>query len=178
MTDSREPMAEPAARDQDEAFMRMALQAAQEAEVKGDLPVGAVLVHEGRVIARAGNARRVHCDPTAHAELRVLREGARVLGDWRLQGCTLYATLEPCAMCAGAIVLARLDRVVYAAADPKGGAVRSLYRLVEDPRLNHRADVTPGVLGAEAGAMLTAFFRDLREKRARERRGDREAEGA
>jgi len=138
--------------------MREALVEAEAAAAHDDVPVGAVLVHDGVAIARAHNRREADVDPTAHAELLALREGAHHLGDWRLSGCTLYVTLEPCAMCAGALVLARLGRVVFAADDPKAGAVGAIYDIPRDPRLNHTVEVVRGVLAEEAGALLRGFF--------------------
>jgi len=138
--------------------MREALVEAEAAAAHDDVPIGAVLVHDGEAIARAHNRREVDVDPTAHAELLALREGARHLGSWRLSGCTLYATLEPCTMCAGALVLSRLDRVVFAADDPKAGAVGAIYDIPRDPRLNHTVEVVRGVLAEEAGALLSGFF--------------------
>jgi len=145
-----------------EGFMREALVEARRAEAAGDVPIGAVIVRERRIIARAGNRRAADNDPVAHAELVALRAAAATLADWRLTGCTLYVTLEPCVMCAGAIVLARVDTVVYGAADPKAGAVETLYHLLDDPRLNHRPTVIAGVLADECGQMLTDFFRRQR----------------
>ncbi|NLF32008.1 MAG: nucleoside deaminase [Planctomycetes bacterium] len=142
--------------------MREALAEARLAEAAGDVPIGAVIVREGRIIARAGNRRAADNDPVAHAELLAIRAAAVAVGEWRLTGCTLYVTLEPCVMCAGAIILARVDAVVYGAADPKAGAVRTLYHLLDDPRLNHRPDVLGGVLAAECGQALTDFFRRQR----------------
>jgi tRNA(adenine34) deaminase len=142
----------------DERAMRLALQEAAAAEVHGDVPVGAVVVRDGRVIAARHNERELTGDPTAHAEVLALRDAAAVVGHWRLLDCTLYVTLEPCAMCAGAIVSARVDRVVYGATDPKAGAVRSLYQIADDDRLNHRAAVVPGVLADESSQRLKAFF--------------------
>jgi tRNA(adenine34) deaminase len=156
--------------EQDRFFMEAAMAAARDAAAAGDIPIGAVVVRDGAIIARVGNARRIDKDPTGHSEIRALQAAARVVGDWRLLGCTLYVTLEPCVMCAGALVLSRVDRVVYAAADPKAGAVESLYRILDDRRLNHQPRVTGGVLAEEAGAMLTSFFRA--------RRGGRVVEGA
>jgi tRNA(adenine34) deaminase len=141
-----------------ERWMREALVEAEAAAAHDDVPIGAVLVHDGEAIARAHNRREVDVDPTAHAELLALREGARHLGSWRLSGCTLYATLEPCTMCAGALVLSRLDRVVFAADDPKAGAVGAIYDIPRDPRLNHTVEVVRGVLAEEAGALLSGFF--------------------
>lgn len=146
----------------DVAFMRAALEEAEAAPAHGDVPIGAVVVVAGEVVARGHNRREVDADPTAHAELLAIREAARQLGSWRLDGATLYVTLEPCPMCAGALVLARLPRLVYGATDPKAGAVGSLYDLVDDPRLNHRVDVTSGVLATEGARLLTDFFRTRR----------------
>jgi tRNA(adenine34) deaminase len=148
--------------DIDERFMRQALAAARRAPVHADVPVGAVIVKDGEVLARARNTRERDSDPAAHAELVAIRKAARKLGSWRLNGCTLYVTLEPCAMCAGAIVLARLPRLVYGATDPKAGFVGSLGDLCRDPRLNHRPEVTAGVLGEECGRILVDFFREKR----------------
>lgn len=142
----------------DTHFMQLALREAEAAAAEDEVPIGAVIVHDGRVIASAHNQREQLHDPTAHAEMVAITQAAGVLGDWRLEGCTLYVTLEPCPMCAGAIVLARVPRVVYGAADPKAGAAASLYRLLDDGRLNHRAEVTTGVLSNECGAILTRFF--------------------
>ncbi len=149
----------------DEDYMRLALQQAQAAAEADEAPVGAVIVCDGAVIAAARNEREALRDPTAHAELIAITQAAAALGNWRLENCTLYVTLEPCPMCAGAIVLARIPRVVYGADDPKGGAVRSLYRLLEDSRLNHRAVVVPGVMAEAAGGILSDFFRRKRESR-------------
>jgi len=142
--------------------MELALAQARQAIEVGETPIGAVLVHEGAVLAAAHNRREIDFDPTAHAEMLVLRAAAQTLGRWRLSGCTLYVTLEPCAMCAGALVLARIDRLVFGAHDPKAGAVESLYRLVDDARLNHRVQVTGGVLAEACGSMLSEFFRAKR----------------
>jgi len=146
----------------DEVFMRDALEEAKAAEAHGDVPIGAVVVKDGRVVARAGNRREADRDPTAHAEILALRAASKVVGAWRLEHCTLYVTLEPCFMCAGACVNARIERVVYAAKDPKAGAVESLANVPGDPRLNHRPEVLGGVLAGEAGALLKAFFRERR----------------
>jgi tRNA(adenine34) deaminase len=153
-----------------EHFMRLALREAQAALEAGEVPIGAVVVHDDpagdrRVIAAAHNQREQLRDPTAHAEMLAITQAASALGNWRLTDCTLYVTLEPCPMCAGAIVLARLPRLVYGATDPKAGAVETLYRLVDDPRLNHRAQVTPGVLAEPCGEVLSQFFRQKRGKR-------------
>ncbi|MFM7082633.1 MAG: tRNA adenosine(34) deaminase TadA [Actinomycetota bacterium] len=138
--------------------MRVALQQAVRAESHGDVPVGAVVVHDGRVIAEACNERDLRSDPTAHAEVLALRAAAERLGRWRLDDCTLYVTLEPCAMCAGAIVNARVGTVVFGAADLKAGAMGSLYNLAADPRLNHEPVVRHGVLAAECASLVEKFF--------------------
>jgi tRNA(adenine34) deaminase len=147
----------------DEELMRMALAEAARAGEHGDVPIGAVVAREGEVIAAAGNERELARDPTAHAELLALRAAAAVLGGWRLPDTTLYVTLEPCAMCAGAIVLARVPRVVFAASDPKAGAAGSVLDILAEPRLNHRPDVVGGVLADEAGALLKEFFAERRK---------------
>lgn len=139
--------------------MRRALEEAHRVRATGDVPVGAVLLDpEGRVVASAGNEREATGDPTAHAEVLVLRRAAAVAGTWRLDGHTLVVTLEPCTMCAGALVLARVGRLVFGAYDPKAGAVASLFDVLRDPRLNHRVDVRGGVLEAECSAVLLDFF--------------------
>ena len=139
-------------------FMELALEEARLAAEADEVPIGAVLVREGAVIARGGNRTIRDCDPTAHAEICVLREAARALGNYRLAGTTLYVSIEPCAMCAGAIIQARVDRVVYGADDPKGGAVRTCFEVLNHAKLNHQVDVTAGVLADESVAMLQAFF--------------------
>ena len=139
--------------------MRLAIDEAQAAQVTGDVPIGAVVVGPaGAVIGRGRNAREAEGDPTAHAEILALRAASAAAGSWRLEGCTLVVTLEPCAMCAGAAVLARVARLVYGTADPKGGAVGSLWDLVRDRRLNHRPEVVSGVLADECAAILREFF--------------------
>jgi tRNA(adenine34) deaminase len=148
----------------DEAAMELALEQAALAFDQGEVPVGAVVVLDGRIISRAFNLRETRSDPTAHAERLALTLAGEALGTWRLDGCTLYVTLEPCPMCAGAIVQARVARVVYGAADPKAGACDSLYRIVADPRLNHRAAITRGVLTERCGAILSRFFQERRPK--------------
>ena len=142
----------------DEEWMREALEEARAAERGGEVPVGAVLVRQGLWLGRGGNRTITECDPTAHAEIVALRAGARAAGNYRLEGATLYVTVEPCAMCAGAIVQARLARVVYGADDPKGGAFRSCFELLTSPLMNHRVEVTPGVLAEECAALLQKFF--------------------
>jgi tRNA(adenine34) deaminase len=151
----------------DERFMRDALASARRSLAHGDVPVGASVVRHGVVIARGRNSRERDDDPTAHAEILAIRRAARKLGSWRLTSCTLYVTLEPCAMCAGAMVLARLPRLVYGAPDPKAGFAGSLGDLVRHPRLNHRVDVTPDVLAAECGRILVEFFRERRAEKPR-----------
>jgi tRNA(adenine34) deaminase len=142
----------------DERFMRLALTEARAAAEHADTPVGAVVVHSGEVIAAAHNERELRGDPTAHAETIALREAARALGNWRVLDSTLYVTLEPCAMCAGAIVLARVPHVVFGAPDPKAGAAGSVLDVLAQPRLNHRPSVQGGLLAVECGDMLRAFF--------------------
>src|SRR5919107_4178254 len=142
----------------DERFMRLALNEAQRALNHGDVPVGAVLVHDGEVIGAGHNERELREDPTAHAELIAIREGARHLGSWRLLDTVLYVTLEPCAMCAGAIVLGRIPRVVYGAVDPKAGAAGSVLDILAEPRLNHRPAVAGGLLAEESATLLRHFF--------------------
>ncbi len=142
--------------------MQMALQQAQRAFEQEEVPVGAVIFHQDRLVAAAHNQRETLRDPTAHAEMIAITQAAQALGDWRLQECTLYVTLEPCAMCAGAILQARIPTVVYGASDPKAGAVESLYRLLSDPRLNHRCQVVSGLMAQQCGELLTQFFRRQR----------------
>lgn len=143
--------------------MRLALAEAEQAKRTGDVPVGAIVIDaSGAVIATGRNRREIDRDPTGHAEIVAMRAAAAHLGTWRLHGATLVVTLEPCVMCAGALVNARIDRVVYGCDDPKAGALRSLYLLGEDPRLNHRFAVTPGILAAECSAILSNFFAALR----------------
>jgi tRNA(adenine34) deaminase len=145
-------------------YMQQALAEARQAAEEDEVPVGAVIVHDGRIIAAAHNQRETLHDPTAHAEMIAITQAAEALGGWRLEGCTLYVTLEPCPMCAGAIVQARVPTVVYGAFDPKAGAVASLYELLSDVRLNHRCELVAGVLGDECGALLTEFFRGRRAR--------------
>jgi tRNA(adenine34) deaminase len=148
--------------DNDLGYMRLALEEARAAALAGEVPVGAVLVFDGKVLARSGNRTIRDCDPTAHAEVVVLREAARVLRNYRLLGTTLYVTIEPCSMCAGAIVQARVPRVVYGCDDPKGGAVRSCFEILSHPRLNHQVAVTGGVLADECAAVIQSFFAERR----------------
>jgi tRNA(adenine34) deaminase len=148
----------------DDEFMRVAIAEAAAAAAAGDVPIGAVVVRGGAVVGRGRNRREVDADPTAHAEIVAMREAARAGGEWRLVGATVYATLEPCPMCAGALVNARVARVVYGCPDPKAGAVDTLFAIGRDARLNHRFDVTSGVLAAEAAAQLRAFFAARRRR--------------
>jgi tRNA(adenine34) deaminase len=150
----------------DEEAMAIALDEARLAGAGGDVPVGAIVVSDGRAVARAHNQREQRADPTAHAEILALRSAAAALRRWRLDGATVYVTLEPCPMCAGALVAARVHRLVFGASDPKAGACGSLYNLCVDPRLNHEVLVSPGVLAEKAGAVLAAFFDDRRARPA------------
>ncbi len=147
----------------DRRFMQQAIELARKAEDSEDVPIGALVVHEGRIIGRGYNQREKLHDPTAHAEMIALTAAAEYLGQWRLDGCTMYVTLEPCAMCAGALVLARMQRLVYAATDPKAGACGSLYEITQDPRLNHRVETIAGVLAEPAAELLRVFFHHRRE---------------
>ena len=142
--------------------MRIALREAERATEHEDVPVGAVVVHEGEVAGVGHNERELRADPTAHAEMLAIREAARALGSWRLLDCVLYVTLEPCAMCAGAIVLARVPRVIFAASDPKAGAAGSVLDVLAEPRLNHRPEVASGLFAGESAALLQAFFSSRR----------------
>ena len=148
--------------EQDEQYMRQAIEAAKIAQENGDVPIGAVVVYENQVIGRAYNQREQLKDPTAHAEIIALTQAAAFIESWRLHGCTMFVTLEPCAMCAGALVLGRLDRLVYGCNDPKAGACGSLYNIVQDERLNHRLEITSGVLADECAKLLQDFFRQKR----------------
>lgn len=148
----------------DEKYMRLALEEAEAAAAEGEVPIGAVVVCDGRVVARAHNRRETDADPSAHAEFLAMVEASRELGRWRLTGCTVYVTLEPCLMCAGLMVNARVDRCVYGAADPKGGAVGTLFDVSHDERLNHEFEVTSGVLADDAAGLLRSFFRARRRR--------------
>jgi tRNA(adenine34) deaminase len=148
--------------DQDERFMRAALREAAAAEEAGDVPIGAVIVKDGQLIGKAHNQRELLQDPTAHAEMIALTQAAEKVGSWRLEGCTIYVTLEPCPMCAGALVMGRVVRLVYGCDDPKAGACGTLYDIVRDARLNHRLEVRKGVLAEECSSILTTFFRKKR----------------
>ena len=153
-------MSEPA----HDRWMREAIAQAEEAERLAEVPIGCAIVHDAtqRIIGRAYNRREVDHDPTAHAEMVAIREASRALGHWRLLDCTLYVTLEPCPMCAGAVVNARVPRLVYGCDDPKAGAVRTLYQICDDARLNHRVEVIPGILSNECAELLQRFFRARR----------------
>ena len=144
--------------------MRAAIAEAEVAGKLGEVPVGAVVVLDGKLIGSGGNRRESAADPTAHAEMLAIRSAAQTIGGWRLVDATLYVTQEPCPMCAGAIVNSRLSKLVYGCDNPKAGAVRTLYQLVEDPRLNHRVEVASGVLAVECGKLLTQFFENLRSQ--------------
>jgi tRNA(adenine34) deaminase len=148
----------------DEAYMRIALEEAAQAAVLQEVPVGAVVVLEDRVIGRGGNRRESTADPTAHAEILALRQAAQTIGHWRLVGATLYVTQEPCPMCAGAVINARISRLVFGCDNPKAGSVKTLYQLPEDARFNHRVEVVGGVLADECGRIMTEFFAGLRRQ--------------
>ncbi len=144
--------------DADALFMQIAMEEGRTAAAVGEVPIGALIVLDGRVLARSGNRTVRDCDPTAHAEIMVIREAARLLRNYRMPGTTLYVTIEPCCMCAGAIIQARIPRLVYGADDPKGGAARSCFEVLTSPSLNHQVEVTPGVLPSECAAILQSFF--------------------
>jgi tRNA(adenine34) deaminase len=150
----------------DERFMQEAIHEAFAARMLGEVPVGAVVVCEGEIVGRGRNRNIVDRDPTAHAEIVALREAAAEVGNHRLVGCELFVTIEPCAMCAGAMVLARIRRLVYGADDPRAGAVHSVFSIVNDPRLNHRIEVVPGVLGGRCADLMQSFFRERRTERS------------
>ena len=160
-----EPAANPNSKlSADEQYMRIAVDQARIAEENGDVPIGAVIVHNDTIIAKAYNQREQLQDPTAHAEIIALTQAAASLENWHLNGCTMYVTLEPCPMCAGALVLSRMDKLVYGCDDPKTGAVKSLYAIVTDERLNHRLEVVSGVLADECAKQLQDFFQSRRGK--------------
>jgi tRNA(adenine34) deaminase len=144
--------------NKDIEFMQGALEEARAAAAAGEVPIGALLVHDGNILARSGNRTIRDCDPTAHAEIVVLREAASALGNYRLADTTLYVTIEPCSMCAGAVVQARIPRLVYGADDPKGGAVRSCFKILSHERLNHQVEITSGVLADDCAALIQSFF--------------------
>lgn len=144
--------------DADISYMQLALEEARAAATAGEVPIGALIVHEGKILGRSSNRTIRDCDPTAHAEMVAIREAARLLGNYRMAGTTLFVTLEPCSMCAGAIIQARIPRLVYGADDPKGGAVRSCFEILTNSTLNHQVEVLPGVLAADSAAILQSFF--------------------
>ncbi|MCF0150615.1 MAG: nucleoside deaminase [Firmicutes bacterium] len=153
-----------------EAFMRLALAQAQLAFDAGEIPIGAVIVKDGQVVGRGYNSTEADKDPTCHAEIKAIRDAAKTLGGWRLPGCDMYVTTEPCAMCAGAIVLARIEHLYIGTMDPKAGACGSLRTIPNDPRLNHQAEIVTGVLQPECEQILKEFFRRLREKKKQEKK--------
>lgn len=155
--------------DSDQRFMQIALDEAIKAYDQGEVPVGAVVVHQGRIVGRGHNLRETLHDPTAHAEVIALTAASEALKSWRLEDCTMYVTLEPCPMCAGALVNARVPRVVYGATDPKAGACESLYHLLQDDRLNHCAEVLGGIMAEDSALLLRQFFQEAREKSRRKR---------
>ncbi len=144
--------------DPDVSFMQLAIEEARAAAAAGEVPIGSLVVHDGKILARSGNRTIRDCDPTAHAEIIVIREAARLLRNYRMAGATLYVTLEPCSMCAGAIIQARIPRLVYGADDSKGGAVRSCFEILTNAALNHQVEAIPGVLAAECASILQTFF--------------------
>jgi tRNA(adenine34) deaminase len=163
---STNPLSNIAETPTDEVFMEEALRAAQRALETGEVPVGAIVVCGGKIIGRGGNRNLTDCDPTAHAEIIALREASAALGNHRLEDCELFATIEPCAMCAGALVHARLKRLVYGADDPKAGAIRSVMQVLNHPNLNHRMEVRAGVLAGRCAEILQTFFRLRREEKS------------
>lgn len=156
----------------DQRFMALALQEARQAGELGEVPIGAVLVWEGQVVGRGSNRREIDQDPTAHAEMLAIRQAARNQGSWRLLDTTLYVTLEPCTMCMGAIILARIPRLVFACRDPRAGAVGSIYDFSQDERFNHRVEVTEGILEQECSQLLSGFFQRLRDDKKRLKKRD------
>lgn len=154
----------------DHYYMEMAIEEAEKAAAKGEVPIGAVIIHDGKVIARAHNLRETTQNAVTHAELLAIQEACQQLGSWRLEDTKLYVTLEPCPMCAGAILQSRIPRVIYGARDIKAGSVDSLYRLLNDERFNHQCDVTENVMAEECGQLLTQFFRTIRENKKKKKR--------
>ena len=150
---------------EDERFMKVAIEAAKIAEDNGDVPIGAIIVYQNQIIGKAYNQREQLKDPTAHAEIIALTQAAAALENWHLNGCTMYVTLEPCSMCAGALVLSRMDKLCYGCSDPKNGACGSLYNIVQDKRLNHRLKVTSGVLAEQCKKQLQNFFQQRRNEK-------------
>ncbi|MFP3917585.1 tRNA adenosine(34) deaminase TadA [Lysinibacillus telephonicus] len=162
--------------NKDLEFMKYAIEEAQKAAKIGEVPIGAVIVYQNKIIARAHNLRETSQNAVTHAELMAIQQACEAIGSWRLEETTLYVTLEPCPMCAGAILQSRIPRVVYGARDMKAGCVDSLYRLLNDARFNHECDVTEGVLAEECGQMLTDFFKDLRERKKAEKKMKKQLE--
>ncbi|SIR69005.1 tRNA-adenosine deaminase [Domibacillus enclensis] len=158
----------------DEFFMNLAIEEAKKAERLGEVPIGAVIVKNNDVIASGHNLRETTQNAVTHAELLAIEKACEAAGSWRLEGATLYVTLEPCPMCSGAILLSRVERVVYGAVDPKAGCAGTLMNLLDDDRFNHRCEVVPGVLAEECGMMLTQFFRNLRQKKKEQKRKNAE----
>jgi tRNA(adenine34) deaminase len=156
-------------KNQDELYMREAIAEAQKAGEAGEVPIGAVIVVDGEIISRAHNLRETNQSSIAHAEVLAIEEACRKLGTWRLEGAELYVTLEPCPMCAGAVMLSRIQRVIYGAADPKGGCAGTFMNLLQDERFNHQSELTTGVLEEECGSLLSDFFRQLRARKKQER---------
>jgi tRNA(adenine34) deaminase len=156
----------------DEKYMKVAINEALKAQHIGEVPIGAVIVKDNKIIARAHNLRETRQDPTAHAEYLAIQKAAKIVGSWRLEDCTLYVTLEPCVMCAGAIVMSRIPRVVYGASDPKGGCSGSLMDLTQEARFNHRAIVDKHILADECGELLRQFFKNIRKKKKISRTDD------
>lgn len=152
-----------------EKYMKEAIEEAKKAGLIGEVPIGAVIVHDGQIIARAHNLRETNQSSIAHAEVLAIDEACKALGTWRLEGATLYVTLEPCPMCAGASMLSRVERVVYGASDPKGGCAGTFMNLLQDDRFNHQSEVIPGVLKEECGQLLSDFFRNLREEKRKKK---------
>lgn len=152
----------------DEYYMKEALKAAQDAYDAGEVPIGAVIVHNGKIIGRGFNRRNTEGNPLCHAEIIAINEAAHFMGDWRIEKCTMYVTVEPCPMCAGAIVQARIPRVVYGAKNPKAGCAGSVLDVLNEPKLNHQVDVTEGVLKEECAAMMKEFFKRFRKKEKKE----------
>ena len=159
---------------EDERFMREAKQQAMKAYALREVPIGCVIVYEGKIIARGYNRRNTDKNTVSHAEINAIRKASKKLGDWRLEGCTLYVTLEPCQMCAGAIIQARVDRVVIGSMNPKAGCAGSVLNLLEMDGFNHKAEVTRGVLEEECSSMLSGFFKELREEKAKKKQQERE----
>ena len=160
---------------EDEKFMREAKKQAMKAYALREVPIGCVIVYDGKIIARGYNRRNTDKNTVSHAEINAIRKASKKLGDWRFEGCTLYVTLEPCQMCAGAIIQARVDRVVIASMNPKAGCAGSVLNLLEMDGFNHKAEVTRGVLEEECSSMLSGFFRELREEKAKKKQQEREA---